>query len=126
MERVRPVIGVLGGAVLILSSGAHSILGWQSLAAQLAAVEVAPDLAEGLRIGWHFGGAAMLAFGIIAVLSFVKQMRGRAVWLVPAQVIALAYLLFGVWALVVSGYDPFFLMFIVPAVMIGVAASTNA
>ena len=36
----------------------------------------------------------------------------------PVAFIAAAYLLFGVWALGVSGLNPFFLVFVIPGVML--------
>lgn len=122
MDRVRDVAGLLGGAILMLTSAAHWKLGWSSLSEQLAVAHVPVELVQGIWVGWQFGGAAMLAFGLIVVMTFASWRQGRPVSLAPAQVIAGAYLLFGVWALVVTAYDPFFLMFIVPALLIGFAS----
>jgi len=41
----------------------------------------------------------MLAFASMALMLFVETLRGRAVSLRPALLIAVAYLLFGAWAL---------------------------
>ena len=37
----------------------------------------------------------------------------------------MSYLVFGAWALVVSNADPFFVIFIVPAVLLLIAASDD-
>lgn len=123
MARVRAVLGLVAGAILILSSAAHSFLGWKGLRGQLAAVPVPPDLVRGLRIGWQFGGVAMLTFGLIVVALFARRFRGESVSMLPAVVIALAYLAFGAWALLVSDFNPFFFLFIVPGVLLALAAS---
>lgn len=123
MTRTRSVLGVIAGALLILSSGAHSLLGWEALRAQLAATNAPADLVQGLKMGWLFGGVAMLAFGIMVLAIFVKRLRGDAVSALPGAVIAVAYLAFGAWALVASNFDPFFFVFIVPGVLLALAAS---
>lgn len=49
---------------------------------------------------------------------FARRFRGSSASPFPAVVIALAYLSFGLWALVASGFRLFFLVFVVPAVLV--------
>jgi len=121
MARWRAVLGLIAGAILVLSSGAHSLLGWKALDAELAAAHVPPQLVFGLKVGWHFGGVAMLAFGIMVIALFAARLRGRRVSLFPALVTSVAYLGFGTWALTSSGFNPFFFVFLVPAALLVVA-----
>lgn len=123
MARLRAILGLIAGVILILSSVAHSLLGWKGLSAQLAAAQVPPDLTFGLKVGWHFGGVAMLAFGTITVALFARRLRGESVPSFPALVIAVAYLVFGMWALIASHFNLFFLLFIVPAALLVAAAA---
>jgi uncharacterized membrane protein YhaH (DUF805 family) len=118
---LRGALGRIAGAILVLSSGAHSLLGWKALNAELAAAQVPPQLVFGLKVGWHFGGVAMLAFGIIALALFAARLQGRRVSLFPALVTSVAYLGFGTWALIASHFNPFFFVFLVPAVLLVVA-----
>ena len=90
MARWRIVLGLVAGVLFVASAAAHSLLGWKALAAELAKVPVPPDLVRGLAIGWHFGGAAMLAFGVIVILLFLEARRNSAVSLRPALVIGIA------------------------------------
>src|SRR5258706_612013 len=113
MAKVRSIFGLIAGIILILSSGAHSILGWKGLSQKLAETNVPADLVFGLKAGWEFGGVAMLAFGIIVVASFVNRLRGRHVSTFPAMVVAIAFLGIGAWALVASNFAGFFWLFIV-------------
>jgi hypothetical protein len=122
MARVRAVLGLIASLIMILSSAAHSFLGWNWLRGQLAAAQVPPDLTFGLKVGWQFGGVAMLAFGFILLALFVKRLRGESVSSLAAVVVAAAYLGFGAWALVASGFDPFFSIFIVPAILLLIAS----
>lgn len=121
MSKARNVLGLVAAIILILSSGAHSILGWKALSAQLAVTTASADLVRGLMIGWEFGGAAMLTFGIIAATIFVRRLRGEAMSAMPAAITAVFYILFGAWALFTSG-DPFFLIMLIPGVLLLTAA----
>lgn len=121
MKQFQNLLGLLAGAVLILSSAAHSLLGWKQMQKGLAAANAPANLVQGLEAGWLFGGVAILTFGCIALAVFANAFRGRPVSLLPTAIIALAYLAFGVWALVTTG-DPFFYIFIVPGAMLGLAS----
>ena len=111
------VLGIIAGVILILSSAAHSLMGWKALGAQLARTNASADLINGLRIGWQFGGACMLTFGIVVLMIFIHRLHP-----LPARAIGVLYVAFGAWAMVVSGFDPFFLNFIVPGVLLLIAA----
>ena len=125
MSRFRAYVGIAAGILLVASSGAHSLLGWPQLAARLVSANAPDDLIHGLAIGWHFGGVAMLAFGCIAISAFAARLRGRAVPPGPVLCIAVAHGLFGAVAMVDAGFDPFFLIFIVPAGMLLFAAGSG-
>jgi len=74
--KTKSIIGLVAGALLILSAGAHSILGWKAMSEQLAQTNAPPDLVQGLRMGWMFGGPVMLVFGILSITTFLKRFRG--------------------------------------------------
>lgn len=116
--RTRAWIGLAAGALLILSAAAHSLLGWPELAAELEKLAPSADLTRALAIGWHFGGVAMLGFGAIVVDSFLRALRGREVDWRPARVVGLTYLVFGAGALAATGGNLFFLVFLVPGLLI--------
>jgi hypothetical protein len=118
MRRFRSILGVVGGAMMILSSAAHSLLGWKELRAALERTTAEDDLIRSLGMGWQFGGAAMLAFGCIVVALFSRRLKGTTVSALPAVVIGTTYVVFGVGALAASRFDPFFLVFVVPGVMV--------
>lgn len=125
MNRIRIVLGYLVAGMLILSSAAHSFLGWKQLGMDLAKLQAPADLVTGLAIGWYFGGAAMLAFGVIVLQLFRDFQQGRPVSLLPALIIAVVYLSFGLWALVASGFNPFFMVFIIPGILLFAASWGN-
>jgi hypothetical protein len=122
ISRPRIALGLLGGAAVIASSAAHSLLGWKALDSALDAVQAPPAVIRSLSIGWHFAGVAMLAFGVIVVRLFADRLRGRVVSLWPVRFIAVVYLAFGAWALAVSELDPFFMVFIGPGLVMLAAA----
>lgn len=122
MKRFRSILGLIAGVLMIASSAAHSLLGWKQLRVALVQANVPDELSDSLGIGWHFAGASMLAFGFILVALFRHRLMSSAVNLKPAIVIGMTYVAFGVWALVVSGFDPFFFVFLVPGLMALIAS----
>jgi hypothetical protein len=117
MARLRSVLGLIAAAILFLSAGAHSFLGWKSLQPRIEAFGAPADLVTGLRIGWQFGGAAMLVFGVIAAWVFIQRLRGTSVPAFPVVVMGVVYALYGAWAMSVTG-DGFFAIFIIPGVLL--------
>jgi hypothetical protein len=121
MEKVRNILGLIGGLLLILSGFAHSLAGWKQLKVDLAKAQIPPDLTFGLKVGWHFGGVSMLVLGVITTMLFAKRLRGTDASTFPAIVIAVSYLCFGAWALLASSFNPFYLAFIVPGILLVMA-----
>lgn len=126
MERVRTILGLVVGALLLLSAGAHSLLGGPTVRGELDKVAAGPDLMRTVEIGWLWGGFAMAAFGVIVIAHFVRRMRGAVDAAFPVALIAAVYVAFGLWALVTTGFDPFFLVFVVPGVLLAVALPRGA
>ena len=122
MNRLRTILGLVAGVMLVLSSVAHSVMGWSVMHGQLAATTAPADLVTGLGLGWRFGGVAMLAMGIIVLDIFVARLRARPRSTFPAAVIGLVYLAFGVYAYAADP-NPFYIgVFIVPGVLLAVAS----
>lgn len=118
----RTVAGLAGGVLILASAVMHSIFGWRALREHLATIHAPQDLMEGIRAGWHFGGVAMLALGIIVCDALWRHRRDPSVSLRPVGVVAAAYLLFGAAAMASSGGDPFFIVFLVPGALLAWAA----
>jgi len=122
MNRFRSILGLVVGFTMILSAAAHSLLGWKLLRAELEAQHASAELVESLGLGWRFGGVAMLAFGCIVLALFTKRLRGGPVSMLPANVIGTTYVIFGAGALLVTHFDPFFLVFAVPGTLLLIAS----
>jgi hypothetical protein len=122
MHRLRSILGLVAGTLMIASSGAHSFFGWKSQRAALEAANAPADLIHMLGIGWQFGGAAMLAFGCMVLALFLRDLKTARVPVMPAVVIGTTYVAFGIGAMLVSQLDPFFLVFLVPGVLVLIAA----
>lgn len=123
MNKTRSVLGLVGGAILILSSGAHSILGWRAMSLELAKTNAPAELVTGLQVGWMFGGAVMLVLGVLTIATFLNRYRGEAVSTLAPALISVAYLAFGAWAAVQTNFDPFFFIFIIPGVLLALAST---
>jgi hypothetical protein len=119
----RAITGVVGGTLITLSSGAHSMLGWPSVRQELTSAGVGGDLLFGMQAGWQFGGAAMLVTGVTLVILFARRVRGAAIPTFPGLITGAGYLAFGLWALLAHGFNPFFFVFIVPALLLLVAST---
>lgn len=122
MPRLWAALGIAGGLLIVLSSAAHTLLGWPGMTSLLMRGRVGSDAMLGLKVAWQFGGIAMLAFGVITIATFAARSKGRPVSLFPAYVIAALYLSFGAWALAISDFSPFFAVFLIPGLLIGLAA----
>jgi len=120
--KIKSGLGLLAGGLLILSAGAHTILGWKAMSEQLAHTNAPPDLVMGLRMGWTFGGPVMLVFGILCISTFLKRFRGEAAPTLAPILISIAYIGFAAWAAIATGGDPFFMLFLVPGVLLAIAS----
>ena len=123
MRHVKIVLGMTAAALMIASSLAHSLFGWKALRRALHEVGAPHDLILALSLGWQFGGTAMLVFGLTVMAVYWLRLRGRPVSQWPAVLIGITYLCFGICALLLSHLDPFFLVFIVPGVVLLVATA---
>jgi hypothetical protein len=123
MKRAQSIVGLLAALMLFLSSGAHTFLGWKSFDAQLTAAKAPPELITGLKIGWYFGGAVMVAFALIAARRSLRRATDDAASF-ELLVIGLTYLLFGLWAWTVGDRNPFFVgVFVVPGALLLLAGA---
>jgi hypothetical protein len=121
MSRLRTLLIVAAGLVLIASSAVHSLLGWPSLLARLTAANAPLDLISGLAMGWHFAGVAMLTFGLLAIwLASVAQ--GAVSVRIPVGVIGLAYIAFAVGAAAAFGFDFIEVVFLTPGALLTASA----
>jgi hypothetical protein len=118
-RRLSRALGATSGVLLLVSAAAHSLLGWPALAADLTKAGVGADLTFGLQVGWHFGGVAMVVFGLVVLHACLGEGGGGPEAL-PVGAIGLAYVAFGAWAYTSSG-DPFFFVFLVPGALLGMA-----
>ncbi len=113
----RAALGILGGALLVLSSLAHAFLGWPALAAALADSGVGEELAGALAIGWYCGSMAMLVFALIVLRTAIRNTDPCAV-----RFIALGYLVFGLAAWLARDLNPHFLLFIATGIVLALFA----
>jgi hypothetical protein len=123
MSRLPRVLTIVAAVILILSSGAHSLLGWPAVRAKLADANVPAELVGGLAMGWHFAGLAMLVLGVVVLWLLAEARRSAANVALPLQIIGGAYELFAIGCFALLGWDPFLLTFLVPGTLLSVAAA---
>ncbi len=115
---MRGVVVMVTGVIVILSSAAHSALGWPEIRRGLTELRVDEDLAGAIAAGWYFGSAAMAAFGLMLIAFGMRLRRGDASALLPVRIIAACYLVFGLAALIIRK-NPHFLLFVATGLMAG-------
>jgi len=123
MSRLPRALAVIAAVILVLSSGAHSLLGWPALRARLAEANVPADLIGGLAMGWHFAGLAMLVLGMLVFWLLATSRRSAVSVALPLQIIGGAYELFAIGCFALLGWDPFLLTFLVPGTLLSGAGA---
>jgi hypothetical protein len=121
MSRLRTILVVAAGLVLIASSAAHSLLGWPSLRANLTAENVPRDLISGLAMGWHFAGLAMLILGLLSIWLASVAQRSIGVRM-PVGLIGVALMGYAAVAAAASGFDFIEIIFLTPGALLSAAA----
>lgn len=125
MSRSRTFLGLAAGTLMLLSAPLHAFLGWKAMAAAFKAAGTPPDLVQAAHLNWVLSGAAILVFGLLTLWTFWKGRRAEGPSRLPTLLIGLAYTIFGAWALAVAK-DVFFLVFLVPGLMLLIASATRA
>lgn len=120
LSRMRAAAGLLGALLLLLSSAAHGLAGWQHMQGRLAELGAAADLQRGIQLGWQLGSVAMVVFGLIAGWLCWRRWRGTDDGQVVLALLALGYGGYGVWALASTG-ETGFVVFLIPAALIALA-----
>ena len=116
---MRGRIVVAAGIVMVLSSAAHSLMGWPAMRAGLEKAAAPEELVGGLAAGWFFGGMAMLAFGVINVWFGLRLARGDRSGVPAIAVISTAYIVFGLCGYVLRDFNSHFLFFMLTGVLAG-------
>jgi len=92
---------------------AHASIAWPELSRILwQEIDADSETITTIFIGWNFGSMAMLAIGVIVILSFVQLRRGFAGARWHAFTVGVFYILFGLAAFWLRNLDPHFLFFI--------------
>jgi hypothetical protein len=99
------------GLLVAASAAPHALLGWPSVAGELAAAGMGADVTGGIAAAWYFGSVAMLALGGVVVLAARDARAGGALGWRTALVVGGAYLGFGLGALALRG-KPHFIGFV--------------
>ena len=126
MSRLRIALMLVSGILFLLSSVAHSVMGWPNLAMQLDLAGAPTDLVRGLAVGWNFSGVMMALIGLLAVKAARDAHRGRPVEHASLVLIGLTYGLFGIAAAPFLGSVPFALVFVVPGLLLAGASWPTA
>jgi hypothetical protein len=122
MRRAGTIALLATGVLLVASALAHAFLGWPPIRQALGEGGVDPELVLGLAVGWLYGSAAMLTFGVLTLMSWRAVRHGtinaaRVMWPIAGM-----YLLFGAAAYLNTSFEPQFLGFIAIGALAAFAA----
>ena len=123
MHRLPRALAYVAGGLLVLSSGAHSFLGWSAMRPKMTAGHLPADLIDGIGMGWHFAGLAMLVLGLMVFWLLAVSRRGQTNVRVPLLLIGCAYLLYATGCAVAVGWDPFLMTFFLPGILLSIAGA---
>jgi hypothetical protein len=123
LNRARAALGLVTSGLLLLSGGVHLALGWPAVQAELGKASAPHDLISGIMVAWQFGGTMMLALSGLMGRLFLHRWQGRDSGSFPASIVGIAYVLFGMWAMISLGFQAFFFVFIGPGLLLLIAAS---
>ena len=121
MSRLPRALAAIAACLLVLSSGAHSLLGWKAMRPKMAAGNVPADVIGGIGMGWHFAGLAMLVLGLVIFWLLAVSRRGATNVKLPLLIIGGAYLLYAAGCVVAVGWDPFLMTFFLPGILLTAA-----
>lgn len=116
------IIGLIGSALLLVSGVAHLVLGWPAVRAELTATHVPADVTDVIMLGWQFGGLAMIVLSGLMGNHFLRRWNDAARSRFSPVLVGTAYVLFGSWAIGWVGFQPFYLIFIIPGLLLVFAA----
>lgn len=117
MSKAFAIIGTIGGLLALLSAFGHAFGGWPAMALPLVEAKVTTDIQNSLMIGWCWGSFCMAGFGLILLGQGAKALRGQAVDRLSVGFVSLTYVVFGFWAMLVRGFNPFFSLFVVTGLL---------
>jgi hypothetical protein len=109
---MRSILLMVAGVFMMLSALAHTVLGWSLMRRELIGAGAGDELIEGLGAGWHFGGAAMAAFGLIVLNAGLRLRRLDGSGVVSARVIGACYVMFGLLFFFLRHFNVHFLLFV--------------
>ncbi len=122
MSRAARWLLLVVGVLLVLSAAAHALLGWPAIRAALLTSQAQGDVTQDVGIGWLYGSAAMLTFGVITLTVWWSARAGKVLSVAITAPISLLYLGFGTWAFVHSSLNPHFIGFIILGALLAVAS----
>lgn len=111
--KLRAYLGLAAGMFMLAGAAAHALTGFLPFQVAFEAAGVPFGVITGSYIGWIWGSFAMTAFGLMTIIESSRALRegpySRPVlWLAGG-----AYVVFGAWALGISGFNPYFVFFVV-------------
>lgn len=110
MRTVFTLMLLGAGIAMTLGGLGHSLEGIEPVRAALEKQGVAGPIGQLIVAVWHFGGASMIAFGLLVLVQWRAFRIGRNPGRFAQYLVAALYLVYGAWAVAFTG-SPFFWTF---------------
>jgi len=121
MKKLLSILLLLAGAVIALGGIGHSFGGVGQVHEALANQSLQPNVFRLILAVWHFAGASMVVFGLLVLWQWRELHYGRNPQGLVLFGIGLFYLLYGVWAVLLTN-STFFSIFVVLGVSVLICA----
>jgi hypothetical protein len=98
---------------MVLGAIPHAFLAWPHFRTGLLAAAVDPDVVGAIEAAWRFGSVMMVATGLVMVLQGVRAWRGAALSPFVVGPLGLAWLGYGVVAMLARDRSTHLLAYVV-------------
>jgi hypothetical protein len=115
--KLRAYLGLAAGMFMLAGAAAYALTGFLPFQVAFEAARVPVGVITGSYIAWIWGSFAMAGLGLITLVEASRALRERPYSRPVVAFSGLTFLVFGAWALGISGFNPHFLYFVVLGVM---------
>lgn len=103
-DRTRALALFLAASLLIVSAGAHAVMGERFVHEVVAARQAVPELESVLSGGWQLGSVSLLVFGLLALVGGWARWQGRPVPPVGLAIVGAGLIAYGAGTLVLGDH----------------------
>jgi hypothetical protein len=112
-DRLAAVLATSAGLLMMFGAVPHAFFAWPHFRGALEASPIDADVVGAVGAAWRFGSVMMVATGGVVALAGLRAWRGRALDALVIGPIAVAWLGYGIAAMVARDGSPHLLAYVV-------------